>query len=414
MMRPEILAPAGDPEKLRYAVDYGADAVYLAGNAFGMRSASDNFSREEQEEAVRWCHERGVKVYVTVNTLPREPELAQLPEYLRFLNDCGVDALILADLGVLALAKQYAPRCKLHISTQTSIVNSQAARMWYELGASRVVLARELSLEEIRAIREHTPPELELEAFVHGSMCMAYSGRCVLSNYLASRDANRGNCAQPCRWKYRVVEEYRPGEYMPVVEDENGTYIFNSKDMNLLPYIDRLAKVGISSFKIEGRVKTAYYAAVVTGAYRRAAELYAADPDHYAPPQSLLDEVQKVSHREYFTGFYFGDPHTQQMGDSRYIREWEICAVVEECAPDGQARLKHKNRFAANDPLELLIPGQEARPVVLEDVRDETGQPLPLANVPHMTVYAKLPCWAPPRAILRRKKEEGLGKQAAL
>lgn len=257
MIRPEILAPAGDPEKLRFAVDYGADAVYLAGKAFGMRSASGNFSREELAQAVRWCHERGVRVYVTVNTLPRDPELAQLPDYLAFLDACGADAIILADLGVLRLAKQYAPRCRIHISTQTSIVNSETACMWHELGASRIVLARELTLEEIRHIRAHTPPELELEAFVHGSMCMAYSGRCMLSNYLASRDANRGACAQPCRWSYRVVEEYRPGEYMPVEEDSAGTYIFNSKDMNLLPYLDRLAQAGIGSFKIEGRVKTA-------------------------------------------------------------------------------------------------------------------------------------------------------------
>lgn len=414
MMRPEILAPAGDPEKLRFAVDYGADAVYLAGKAYGMRSASDNFSREEIKEAVQWCHARGVQVYVTVNTLPREPELRMLPDYLAFLDECGVDALILADLGVLSLAKKYAPHCKIHISTQTSIVNSEAARMWHSLGASRVVLARELSLEEIRSIREHTPPELELETFVHGSMCMAYSGRCVLSNYLASRDANHGACAQPCRWKYQVVEEYRPGEYMPVVEDEKGVYIFNSKDMNLLPYIDQLAQAGICSFKIEGRVKTAYYAAVVTGAYRRAVELYAADPEHYAPPQSLLDEVHKVSHRQYFTGFYFGDKQTQQMGDSRYIREWDVCAVVEECAPDGRAKLKHKNRFAASDTLELLIPGQDAREIVLEDMRDAEGQALMLANVPHMTVYAKLPIYAPPRSILRRKKDEGLGKSDTL
>lgn len=405
MIRPEILAPAGDPEKLRFAVDYGADAVYLAGKAFGMRSASGNFSREELAQAVRWCHERGVRVYVTVNTLPRDPELAQLPDYLAFLDACGADAIILADLGVLRLAKQYAPRCRIHISTQTSIVNSEAACMWHELGASRIVLARELTLEEIRHIRENTPPELELEAFVHGSMCMAYSGRCMLSNYLASRDANRGACAQPCRWNYRVVEEYRPGEYMPVEEDSAGTYIFNSKDMNLLPYLDRLAQAGIGSFKIEGRVKTAYYAAVVTGAYRRAAELYAKDPEHYAPPQSLLEEVHKVSHREYFTGFYFGDPNSQHRTDSNYIREWDVCAVVEACDETGRARLKHKNRFAAGDRLELLIPGRDALPVVLEEMKNVEGEPLALANVPHMTVYARLPCYAPPRSILRRKKE---------
>ena len=285
MGRPEVLAPAGDMEKLRFAVAYGADAVYLAGKAYGMRTASGNFTPEEMQEAVRYCHERGVKVYVTVNTLPRDEEMLQLPKYLSALDEMGVDALILADLGVLMLAKRYAPHCEIHISTQTSIVNAQAATAYHELGASRVVLARELTLEQIAYIRKNTPKDLELEAFVHGAMCMAYSGRCMLSQYLAGRDANRGNCAQPCRWGYRVVEEYRPNEYMPIEEDEHGTYIFNSKDMNLLPYVDQVAKAGIDSLKIEGRVKTAYYAAVVTNAYRRAADLYAADPEHFAPPQ---------------------------------------------------------------------------------------------------------------------------------
>jgi len=404
MGRPEVLAPAGDMEKLRFAVAYGADAVYLAGKAYGMRTASGNFTPEEMNEAVQYCHARGVKVYVTVNTLPRDEEMLQLPQYLSALDEMGVDALILADLGVLMLAKRYAPHCEIHISTQTSIVNAQAAAAWHELGASRVVLARELSLEQIAYIRKNTPKTLELEAFVHGAMCMAYSGRCMLSNYLAGRDANRGNCAQPCRWSYRVVEEYRPNEYMPIEEDEHGTYIFNSKDMNMLPYVDQVAKAGIDSLKIEGRVKTAYYAAVVTNAYRRAADLFAADPDHFAPPQELLDEVWKVSHREYFTGFYFGDPNTQHMADSTYIREWDVCAVVERCDTQGNALLRHKNKFAAADGLELLIPGQPAQTIHLQEMRNGEGEPIELANVPHMTVLAKLPCSVPPMSILRRKK----------
>ncbi len=404
MGRPEVLAPAGDLEKLRFAVAYGADAVYLAGKAYGMRTASGNFTPEEMAEAVAYCHARGVKVYVTVNTLPRDEELVHMPAYLASLDEMGVDALILADLGVLMLAKKHAPHCEKHISTQTSIVNAQAAAAWHELGASRVVLARELTLEQIAYIRQNTPKTLELEAFVHGAMCMAYSGRCMLSNYLAGRDANRGNCAQPCRWSYRVVEEYRPKEYMPIEEDEHGTYIFNSKDMNLLPYVDELAQAGIDSLKIEGRVKTAYYAAVVTNAYRRAAELYAADPGHFVPPQELLDEVYKVSHREYFTGFYFGDPNTQHMADSIYIREWDVCAVVEACDANGQAVLRHKNKFAADDELELLIPGQPARAIRLEQMCNGEGEPISLANVPHMTVLAKLPCQVPKLSILRRKK----------
>ena len=404
MGRPEVLAPAGDMEKLRFAVAYGADAVYLAGKAYGMRTASGNFTPEEMQEAVRYCHERGVKVYVTVNTLPRDEEMLQLPKYLSTLDEIGVDALILADLGVLMLAKRYAPHCEIHISTQTSIVNAQAATAYHELGASRVVLARELTLEQIAYIRKNTPKDLELEAFVHGAMCMAYSGRCMLSQYLAGRDANRGNCAQPCRWGYRVVEEYRPNEYMPIEEDEHGTYIFNSKDMNLLPYVDQVAKAGIDSLKIEGRVKTAYYAAVVTNAYRRAADLYAADPDHFAPPQELPDEVWKVSHREYFTGFYFGDPKTQHMADSTYIREWDVCAVVEQCDEQGNAVLRHKNKFAAAYELELLIPGQPACTIRLQEMQNGEGEPIELANVPHMTVLAKLPCSVPKMAILRRKK----------
>ena len=402
--RPEVLAPAGDMEKLRFAVAYGADAVYLAGKAYGMRTASGNFTPEELAEAVQYCHARGVKVYVTVNTLPRDDEMERLPAYLSQLDEIGVDALILADLGVLMLAKRHAPHCQIHISTQTSIVNAHAAAAWHELGASRVVLARELTLEQIAHIRKNTPDTLELEAFVHGAMCMAYSGRCMLSQYLAGRDANRGNCAQPCRWGYSVVEQYRPGEYMPIEEDEHGTYIFNSKDMNMLPFVDKVAQAGIDSLKIEGRVKTSYYAAVVTNAYRRAAELYAADPLHFTPPQELLEEVLKVSHREYFTGFYFGDPKTQHMADSTYIREWDVCAVVEECDEQGSARLRHKNKFFAADELELLVPGKSAIPICLGIMENEGHEPIDLANVPHMTVYAKLPFQAPPMSILRRKK----------
>ena len=330
--------------------------------------------------------------------------MLQLPNYLSALDEMGVDALILADLGVLMLAKRYAPHCEIHISTQTSIVNAQAATAYHELGASRVVLARELTLDQIAYIRKNTPKKLELEAFVHGAMCMAYSGRCMLSQYLAGRDANRGNCAQPCRWGYRVVEEYRPNEYMPIEEDEHGTYIFNSKDMNLLPYVDQVAKAGIDSLKIEGRVKTAYYAAVVTNAYRRATDLYVTDPDHFAPPQELLDEVWKVSHREYFTGFYFGDPKTQHMADSTYIREWDVCAVVEQCDEQGNAVLRHKNKFAAADELELLLPGQPARAIRLQEMHNGEDEPIELANVPHMTVLTKLPCSVPKMSILRRKK----------
>ena len=405
--KPEILSPAGDFEKLRFAVAYGADAVYMAGKSFGMRTASGNFTPDEMAQAVEYCHRHGVKAYVTANTMPRDNELAALPEYLQHLDACGVDGIIAADLGVMGMVKRYAPHAELHVSTQTSIVNSETAKAYGAMGASRIVLARELSMEEIRRIRDNIPPELEIEAFVHGAMCMSYSGRCVLSNYLAKgRDANRGNCAQPCRWQYRVVEEYRPGEYMPIYEDESGTYIFNSKDMNMLGHIPELVDAGIDSLKIEGRVKTAYYAAVVTNAYRRALDLYWDHPESYLPPAELLEEVDKVSHREYFTGFYFGDKDSQHTSDSQYIRKWDVCAIVEECDAQGNARLKHKNKFSIGEQMELLIPGKPAIPLVLDHMEDETHASIELANLPGMTAYVKLPISAPPMAILRKSRNQ--------
>ena len=266
--KPELLAPAGDMERLKMAVLYGADAVYLAGESFGMRSFAGNFSREELPQAVRFAHERGVRVHVTVNTMPRNAEAAALPAWLELLDSTGVDALIAADLGTFTLAGRYAPRCERHVSTQASVSNFETARAWYDLGASRVILARELSLEEIREIRQKTPPELELEAFVHGAMCVSYSGRCLLSNYMTGRDSNRGACAQPCRYQYYLMEEKRPGEYFPVFEDGKGTYIMNSRDMCMIDHVDDLLDAGLTSLKIEGRAKSAYYAAIVTGAYR--------------------------------------------------------------------------------------------------------------------------------------------------
>ena len=271
MRKPEILAPAGDFEKMKYAVAYGADAVYLSGKMYGMRTASGNFDNDELKRAVDYCHARGVKCFVTVNVMPRSHEIDMLPQYLEMLGDIKADALIIADIGVLPLAKKYAPNVRIHISTQASVVNYSSAMVLHELGADRIVLARELSLREIAEIRRRTPKTLELETFVHGSMCVSYSGRCLLSNFMAGRDSNHGNCAQPCRWCYTLMEEKRPGEYFPILEDEHGSYILNSKDMCLIDHIPELVQAGIDSFKIEGRVKTAYYSAVITGAYRKAA-----------------------------------------------------------------------------------------------------------------------------------------------
>ena len=327
---PEVLAPAGDEERLIAALRFGADAVYVSGQSFGMRMACANFDRDALERAVKMTHELGKKLYVTCNILPRNKDFDVLPEYFEFLNRIGVDALIISDIGTMELAKQYAPDCELHVSTQFGVVNHATATALYHMGASRVVLARELSMDEIREIRQKTPPELELEAFVHGAICMSFSGRCVISNYLTNRDANHGECAQPCRWKYTVVEETRPDQLMTLEQTEEGSYLFNANDMNMIEHIAELAQAGVASFKIEGRAKSAYYTAVTANAYKRAVEGYiAADfAEDYVPEQWIVDEMNKISHRPYGTGFYYGMP-AQHLERSSYVRAYEIAAVVE-------------------------------------------------------------------------------------
>ena len=395
----ELLAPAGDMERLRMSLAYGADAVYLAGTDFGMRSFAGNFTPEELKQAVALCHSRGVAVHVTCNTMPRNGEIARMPEWLEYLQELGVDAAILADVGVLSLLKKHAPRVKAHISTQASVSNYQAAAAWYELGASRVILARELSLDEIREIRAKTPRELEIEAFVHGAMCVSYSGRCLLSNYMTGRDANRGACAQPCRYQYALVEEKRPGEYFPIGEDAGGAYILNSRDMCMIDHIPELIDAGLDSLKIEGRAKSAYYAAVVTGAYRHAIDAALAGQ----PLEPVWrDEVEKVSHRPYSTGFYFGEPG-QHTSHSRYVRDWQIMAVVTSCTPDGTALCELRNKLSAGDELELAGPGLKPVPVTVEGLTDGDGLPIPEARKPQMPFYLKLPVQAPPLSLLRRK-----------
>ena len=395
----ELLAPAGDMERLRMSLAYGADAVYLAGTDFGMRSFAGNFTPEELKQAVALCHSRGVAVHVTCNTMPRNGEIARMPEWLEYLQELGVDAAILADVGVLSLLKKHAPRVKAHISTQASVSNYQAAAAWYELGASRVILARELSLDEIREIRAKTPRELEIEAFVHGAMCVSYSGRCLLSNYMTGRDANRGACAQPCRYQYALVEEKRPGEYFPIGEDAGGAYIMNSKDMCMIDHIPELIDAGLDSLKIEGRAKSAYYAAVVTGAYRHAID---AALDGRPLDPVWRDEVEKVSHRPYSTGFYFGEPG-QHTSHSRYVRDWQIMAVVTSCTPDGTALCELRNKLSAGDELELVGPGLKPVPVTVEGLTDGDGLPIPEARKPQMPFYFRLPIQAPPLSLLRRK-----------
>ena len=395
----ELLAPAGDMERLRMSLAYGADAVYLAGTDFGMRSFAGNFTPEELKQAVALCHSRGVAVHVTCNTMPRNGEIARMPEWLSYLQELGVDAAILADVGVLSLLKKHAPKLKAHISTQASVSNYQAAAAWYELGASRVILARELSLDEIREIRAKAPRELELEAFVHGAMCVSYSGRCLLSNYMTGRDANRGACAQPCRYQYALVEEKRPGEYFPIGEDAGGAYILNSRDMCMIDHIPELIDAGLDSLKIEGRAKSAYYAAVVTGAYRHAIDAALAGQ----PLEPVWrDEVEKVSHRPYSTGFYFGEPG-QHTSHSRYVRDWQIMAVVTSCTPDGTALCELRNKLSAGDQLELVGPDLKPVSITVEGLTDGDGLPIPEARKPQMSFYLKLPVQAPPLSLLRRK-----------
>ncbi|MBR2365810.1 MAG: U32 family peptidase [Oscillospiraceae bacterium] len=398
MRKPELLCPAGDRERLTMAVLYGADAVYLGGTSFGMRSFAGNFDTETIPEAVRFAHEHGVKVHVTVNTMPRGNEVGALPEYLERLDDAGVDALILADLGVFTMAGKYAPHCKRHISTQQSIANAVCAKAWYELGAERVVLARELSLEEIIAIRENTPPELELETFCHGAMCVSYSGRCLLSNYMTGRDANRGACAQPCRYQYALMEEKRPGEYFPVFEDETGTYILNSRDMCMIDHLDDLIRAGVSCFKIEGRAKSAYYAAIVTGAYRHVLDDVLAGR---TPDPVWRDEVEHISHRHYSTGFYYGEPG-QYTQSSRYLRDWQICGIVQHCEKDGMATVRLNNKFAAGDELELVGPDFRPMAFTVPTMQDESGTPLREVKTPGMILKLQLPKAAPAYSILRK------------
>ena len=399
--KPELLAPAGDRERLRMAVLYGADAVYLAGTSFGMRSFAGNFAPEELPEAVAWAHDHGVRVHVTVNTMPRNDEVVRLPAYLEQLQEAGVDALILADMGAFSLAGKYAPRCERHVSTQASVANYVCANAWYDLGASRVILARELSLREIREIREKVPEDLELEAFVHGAMCVSYSGRCLLSNYMTGRDSNRGACAQPCRYQYYLMEEKRPGEYFPVFEDEKGTYILNSRDMCMIDHVGELMDAGLSSLKIEGRAKSAYYAAIVTGAYRHVIDDVAAGR---AADPVWRDEVEHVSHRRYSTGFYFGEPG-QYTENARYIREWQVVALVTDCTPDGMATLSLRNKFSAGDALELVGPDTKPVTFTAPVMEDEAGEPLTEPKNPQMVFRMRLPRPVPAWTILRAARD---------
>ena len=394
----ELLSPAGDMERLKMSVLYGADAVYLAGTDFGMRAFAGNFTPEELPVAVKYAHDHGVKAHVTVNIMPRNDEIAQLPAYLEQLDDAGVDALIVADLGAFNMAGKYAPHCERHISTQQSIANYACAQSWFDLGAKRVVLARELSLDEIREIRQKVDPQLEIETFGHGAMCVSYSGRCLLSNYMTGRDSNRGACAQPCRYQYALMEEKRPGEYFPVYEDEKGTYIMNSRDMCTIDHLKDLMDAGIDCIKIEGRAKSAYYAAIVTGAYRHVID------DIYSGREIdpvWRDEVDHVSHRIYSTGFYYGQPG-QYTEHSRYIREWQIVAKVEPCDKNGLALCSLNNKFRAGDVLEVVGPDMRPFGFTAAGISDSEGNVLEEPRTPQMKFYMQLPKQVPSLSMIRR------------
>ncbi len=401
MKKPELLAPAGDMEKLNMAVRYGADAVYLAGTSFGMRSFAGNFTPEALPKAVRLAHEHGVRVHVTVNTMARNDEIRALPAHLELLEDCGADALIVADLGAFRLCERYAPHCERHVSTQVSVANYATATAWYELGAKRVVLARELSLDEIATIRALAPAGLELEVFGHGAMCVSYSGRCLLSNYMTGRDSNRGACAQPCRYQYALVEEKRPGEYFPIFEDEKGTYVLNSNDMCMIDHLDDLMQVGVDCLKIEGRAKSAYYAAIVTGAYRHVLDDVALGR-HIDPV--WRDEVEKVSHRHYSTGFFYGQPG-QYYANSRYIRNYQVVAIVTDCDETGLATLSLRNKFSAGDEIEIV--GPDTKPFVLHAPQMELpdGTLSDEVRTPQMVFQMRLPRPVPVWSIVRHQVE---------
>ena len=402
--RLEILSPVGDMERLYAALDFGADAVYLGGTMFGMRAQSAKFDFESLKSACDEAHSRGKRLYLTCNTLPRNNEIPLLEGFIKDACAAGVDALITTDIGIFMMIKRIAPDMEIHVSTQAGIVNYAAAREFYEMGAKRVVLARELSLDEIAEIRAKTPKDLEIEVFVHGAMCMSFSGRCLISQYLTDRDPNRGQCAQPCRWNYTLMEEKRPGEYYPVIEEEQGSYILNAKDLCMIDHIDKLAEAGVDSFKIEGRAKSTYYVAVVTNAYRMAMDIYKNDPHSFKLPDWIRQEVYNVSHRPYCTGFFFGHPKDcQYYADSSYIRDCEVVAIVKKCE-NGRIYAAQRNKFFAGDVIEALIPGSKPIEFRAEKLYNSIDEPVETANKAAEDFSIESDLQLPPNTMLRIRK----------
>ena len=415
MKKPEILAPAGNFEKLRVAVAFGADAVYMAGNAFGMRSAAGNFTAEEIPQAVKYCHDRGVKAYITVNTMPRTCEYERLKNHLLLLEAAGADALIISDLGVFMMAKEVVPSMTLHVSTQASVVSARTCTEWYKLGAKRVILARELSLEEIMEIRANIPQDLEIEAFVHGSMCISYSGRCLLSNYLTGRDANRGACTQPCRWEYKMIraefeEVKRKDEHLVMVQEGGDSFTFSSRDLCMIEHIPQLVNSGLSCLKIEGRMKSACYVGAVTNAYRMAIDAYFADPDGYKYDPKWLEELESVCHRQYCTGFFFGESidNANVCSQPGYIKEQAALAVCDGYdEQSGRAFFTQKNKFSVGESIELLIPGSTAVQFTVNAIYDEKGNQIESTPHPMMRFSIDVPFPTPQFSIIRYSKSKG-------
>ncbi len=399
----EVLSPAGDLECLISAVNFGADAVYLAGEQFGMRTASKNFNDENLAKGIEYAHGRGVKVYITCNTLPRNSEIDQLPRFLETAQALNADAFIIADLGVMELAKKYAPKVERHVSTQAGIVNYATANAFYNMGASRVVLARELSVREIAEIRSKIPDDLEIEVFVHGAMCVSFSGRCLISSYMTGRDANHGDCAQPCRWKYHLYEENRQGQYFPVEENDKGTFLYNSRDLCMIEHIPELLEAGVTSLKIEGRAKSAYYTSVITNAYSNAVKDYIRMGDNYTLAPWIREEVGKVSHREYNTGFFFGKEPGQVTGNGGYIRDYDVVAMCEESGGEYNV-ITQRNKFYSGDTLDILPPGGKSFEVTAIEIKNQFGEIV--ESTPHAMekLYLKTNVEIPKGSYLRKKR----------
>jgi putative protease len=400
----ELLAPAGNIEKLKTAILYGADAVYLAGERFGLRAGAGNFSDEDLKESIEYAHNKNKKVYITVNVLPHNDDFEGMEDYIKYISALGADAVIVSDPGVFSLVRQINPKLPVHISTQANVTNYRSAFFWKQQGAARIISAREMSLQELSVIHEKVP-SIEIEAFVHGAMCISYSGRCLLSNYLCGRDANRGDCAHPCRWKYHLVEEKRPGQYFPVIEDDTGTFILNSKDLCMIEYIPDLVKAGVTSFKIEGRMKSAFYVATVVRAYRMALDSYLENPPGYKFQKRWLDEVSKVSHRGFTTGFYLGrpGPESQNYISGGYIRTWEFVGVVKEYSKDGIIIIEQRNRIKQGDKLEIMQPNGCDIPLIAEQMWDMEGNIIESAPHPQMLLKMRVTQPVMQHSMIRKK-----------